>query len=712
MSRRYVLKDSDSEDSDYGGDGRTVTPNSSEFFTKKEIEAIDKCKIQINDNWGIYSDDYTSRAIAKVGMSLIELVVQDGAPLLYQKHRVKVGSERMFFDRAIYKVHGPKSDDFDPECLEEAILLEIETLRRSEKSAKNRLFKNKETGGMVVFGPWFNYALQRLLRLSSIDTGETATSASLGEYTAVKIIRSLFSFITEDLKDVVKPGRLQDLKNMMGVDWEGNVNAARKVINHCGGSAHFLHKEFTIVEAYVESLKSKPPKASAAAASPPSNTALGPAPSKQLDVSAARNMRMAAMRAQAAGHLLADKPAAQSDTKVSASPSANDGWGRKFHTAVSASSSANDDWGRKSHTADSASPSANDGWGRKSHTAVSASLSANDGWGRTRVGESAAQPHTYSRAASHEGLESTATNKESSTTQSHNTSRTTMATSNQPYNPNDRAASQSNEKLTFRAPSQGSASSGWGRTRDGNSVSQPSKARGSSTFVRGMLGSNIPVNNASREPVICDRESAAQSHTYSRATSHNGLESMATNKESSTTQSYNSSRATMATSNHNPSDRAASQSNEKLTFSAPSLGSASSGWGRTRDGNSAIQPSKARGSSKFARGMLGSNIPMNNSSQEPMMRAQKDNSGGDLHNPPSRSDDYSSRSVGNSSFSRYDDRSSDDRGSDGGRDDRAYQRSGSRVGGREDYPYSNPQGGSSSLDLGEEYRSSSSREGS
>ena len=266
--------------------------------------------------------------------------------------------------------------------------------------------------------------------------------------------------------------------------------------------------------------------------------------------------------------------------------------------------------------------------------------------------------------------------------------------------------------------------------RDGNSAIQPSKSRGSWTFERSMLGANIPLNNASREPVIRDGVVAPQSHNDSRATSHEGFNSTATIRGSPSTQSYNSSRATMATSNQscNPNDRAASQSNDNLAFSAPSRGSASNEWGRGRDGNSAIQPSKARGSWTFARGMLDSNIPVNNAQsfdeQLPVARAasrdnfssrdeyahdqerRSENRSGDINNPPSRSDNFSSRSVGNSFFGRY-----DDRGPDGGRDDRAYHRSGSRSEGREDYLYSSPQAGSSSRDTsrGQEYRSSDDR---
>jgi len=678
MSRRHILEDSD--DDGHSGGGRTVTP-SGDFFTDEEKEAIDKCKIQTNDNWGIYSDDYTSRAIAKVGEPPLETVVQDRNRLLYQKYRVKPGSERVFFERDVYKVHGPKPDaSCDPECLEEAILLEIEAIRRSEKAAKNRMFRNKETGGMVIFGPWFNYALQRLLRLSSSDVGRTATAASLGEYTAVKIIRSLFSFITEDLKEVIKPGQLHRLKSTMGVDWEKNLNTARKVINHCGGSDHFLYNEFAILEAHVESLKSKtkppPPAAAVSLSSSASNTAMLAAPAKQAQVNAdahsnARNARMALMRAQAFAHSLGNATVPP-HTTVSASSSADDGWGRRSQPSAHLPGSAT----APPHTTGYAS---SDGWGRRSqpsahlpggataspHTAVSESSSVDDGWGRKRDGESAARPHIPARAISNGGR----TNMESSTTQ--------------PYNPS-------------RATSHG----------------DQSKMESTST----------------------------QSYNFTdRATSCGGQSTM----ESTTSQPVN-----RVTSNGGQSD--------KISSSAPGLGITSNGWGRVRDGNSANQPYKTKGSWKFARHILGFNIPVNNASLEPSQRAQNydcaapqqeafarasertppaalaasrdnisarddnvhghenHNRGGNIYNPPSRSDDYSSRSVGSRSSGRFDDRSSDDRDPDGGRDNRAYHRNSSRGSDREDYPSSNSRRGDYSRDSyrDEEYHSSRSREGS
>jgi hypothetical protein len=249
---RSIMPRQDSDSKDNGLDsGKSITPIDG-FFTVEEKEAIDRCRIQINQNRGIYSDDCAVRVIEKAGGAPLEQVANLFP--LYRNCRVKVGSQAEFFGRDLYKIHDPNRDPVvcDPTCSEEAILLEIQALRISRNAFKNMMFV--EMGGKVVFGPWFNYAFHRLLQLPSRDIDRTGV-ASLGEYTAIKIIRSLFCFITKDLNEVVKPGILEELKTSYGVDWVRNVDIARKVINHCGGSAHFLHKDLTLVEAHVERLK-------------------------------------------------------------------------------------------------------------------------------------------------------------------------------------------------------------------------------------------------------------------------------------------------------------------------------------------------------------------------------------------------------------------------------------------------------------------------
>ena len=277
MSRRHILEDSDDEDHDDGirrdnpsASATTTKANDiiASIFTADEMEAIQRCNLKTYANNGIYSEECMSRVIERVmEESPIELMSeQDNLGSAsqqqqhfpsYQKYRPKIGEEKIFFKRDIYTLHNPSASaqgggDYTS-YFEEAILFEIELLRRSEKAVKNRMFKNKETGGMVVFGPWWNYAFQRLLEpsLSNISV------ESLGEYTVVKIIRSLFHFITDDLKDIVKPGKLTAMKDAFGVDWSGNITTARKVVNQCGVRAQLLDKELSAVEAHVDTLRKK-----------------------------------------------------------------------------------------------------------------------------------------------------------------------------------------------------------------------------------------------------------------------------------------------------------------------------------------------------------------------------------------------------------------------------------------------------------------------
>lgn len=286
MSRRHVLEDSDSEEShdnnDNNGGGHSSTKDAviARFFTADEIEAIQRCSIQMYTANGIYSEECMSQIIERLlNDAPIELIVSaatGGSPSSssrpsYQKYRPKSGAEKIFFLRDVYNLHDPKtcsSVPSDTSYFEEEILFEIELLRRSEKAVKNRMFKNKEKGVMVVFGPWWNYAFQRLLEVCLSN----CSAESFGEFTAVKVIRSLFHFITDDLKDIVKPGSLTKAKAQFGLDWLHNIATARKVVNQCGVRAHFLDKELSIVEAHVESLKEKKKPVSLLDATTPSVT--------------------------------------------------------------------------------------------------------------------------------------------------------------------------------------------------------------------------------------------------------------------------------------------------------------------------------------------------------------------------------------------------------------------------------------------------------
>jgi len=168
---------------------------------------------------------------------------EDQAEHKYQEYQVMKDKIDAFLSKPIWKRSGDPS--------EEVLLLEIEALRRSSKKTKITMFKNNsKTGGQVMFGPWWNYALQRIVQISSDNTGDDLDWES---YTVVRILLSLFAFVTES-NDVVKKGKLADLKSAFGVDWDNNIKTARKVISRYAKDS-ILDNECTKCELYVDSLR-------------------------------------------------------------------------------------------------------------------------------------------------------------------------------------------------------------------------------------------------------------------------------------------------------------------------------------------------------------------------------------------------------------------------------------------------------------------------
>ena len=162
-----------------------------------------------------------------------------------------------------------------------------------------------------MFGPWWNYALQRIVQISSDNNG-TGDALDWEKYTACRILLSLFAFVTEST-DVVKKGKLADLKSTFGVDWDNNVKTARTVINRCANDS-ILDEECTKCELHVDSLRgalssNDTKKDQEPVSSVPSSISLKPAHSdngdkkmqeddeKKKREDEARKKRMAAMKA-------------------------------------------------------------------------------------------------------------------------------------------------------------------------------------------------------------------------------------------------------------------------------------------------------------------------------------------------------------------------------------------------------------------------------
>lgn len=295
-ARRQVLEDSDDSESEVGGGSSSSSGGAPfKFLTDEQVHEIGECNIKrIGD--GTYSADAMELAISQNKVNLVRLEQQEDAQEEdqndYQGYQVPKDKIDSFLSKPIWKRSGEPS--------EEVLLLEIETLRRSSKKSKITMFKyNNKTGGKVMFGPWWNYALQRIVQISS--DGDDLDWES---YTAGRILLSLFAFVTES-NDVVKKGKLADLNSTFGVDWDNNIRTAEKVISRYAKDS-ILDKECTKCKVYVDSLRGDQQPAQA---SVPTSISLKPSPTdndekvkhedeeKKKRDDEARKKRMAAMKA-------------------------------------------------------------------------------------------------------------------------------------------------------------------------------------------------------------------------------------------------------------------------------------------------------------------------------------------------------------------------------------------------------------------------------
>jgi len=218
------------------------------FLKDEQVREIEECNIKPTGD-GTFCANAMTLALSQNEGHLESLEDEDYRETQheYQRYQVKKDKIDSFLSKPIWKRRG--------EASEEVILLEIEALRRSSKKTKITMFKhNNKTGGKLMFGPWFNYALQRIVLISSDNAGDDLEWES---YTAGLILLSLLAFVTES-NDVVKKGKLADLKSTFGVDWDSNVRTARKVITHCAKDSKLDH-ECTKCELHVDSLRGSPP---------------------------------------------------------------------------------------------------------------------------------------------------------------------------------------------------------------------------------------------------------------------------------------------------------------------------------------------------------------------------------------------------------------------------------------------------------------------
>ena len=133
----------------------------------------------------------------------------------YQMFMVREGQKRAFFDRCVYGLT-------ELGIIDKQILLEVKTLRRSNRAAKKRMFRAMEREGGVVFGPFINYALLMMVANSIGDNG-MITGIRYDDLLVVRITMAVFELIVHDMDRILRPGCLGMLKTLFGVDLQALI---------------------------------------------------------------------------------------------------------------------------------------------------------------------------------------------------------------------------------------------------------------------------------------------------------------------------------------------------------------------------------------------------------------------------------------------------------------------------------------------------------
>lgn len=223
----------------------------------------------------------------------------------YQKWQVKKDKEGLeaYFSQNVWS-----TESHEGTTSEEVLLLNIEVLQRSTNKVKGALFKRMETGGQVVFGQWFNYALYRLLQLSH----EQIPVGSMNDITAIKMLKSLFTFIKDNLKGLKR----EKLRDQFGVSLVDSIKLARRVIDATSSTTKplGLDEECSLVEIHVG--LSTATARTAAAQTPVFNPATDASLQEKRKDDDARQNRINAMRFRRASSFTAN--AADDTTSTSA----------------------------------------------------------------------------------------------------------------------------------------------------------------------------------------------------------------------------------------------------------------------------------------------------------------------------------------------------------------------------------------------------------
>jgi hypothetical protein len=215
------------------------------IFNPEEMFEVGRCPtIIVNLNYGLFGEEGMAVGIGDSVRNDLVTVKGDGL-LPFESYRVRDEFAHEFFLPKLYT-----SDHL--EVQEEEFLFKVETICRSGVLVKKLMFQ--ERCAVMVLGTWYNYALWWMLALRPSNYYTTLSGRPRSNFVAVILFERLLEMITFDLVNIVWPGQIHLLKNVLGVDFRRSMHHARMVVRLFGDRYAFLEGPLTLAEAHVRSL--------------------------------------------------------------------------------------------------------------------------------------------------------------------------------------------------------------------------------------------------------------------------------------------------------------------------------------------------------------------------------------------------------------------------------------------------------------------------
>jgi hypothetical protein len=121
----------------------------------------------------------------------------EATPPLHKRYRVQERQEQDFY-WSLYTAHHNKGMVFGDHSKTE-VLVEIKTIRRSGKAAKNWLIKNRKWGGQLLFMHWLNYGLIRMIEILSSNVLMHRHGGEFSPFVGARIVAGITQFIADGI---------------------------------------------------------------------------------------------------------------------------------------------------------------------------------------------------------------------------------------------------------------------------------------------------------------------------------------------------------------------------------------------------------------------------------------------------------------------------------------------------------------------------------